>query len=59
VAPPTERPGGATAKDAYKSIGIVVVWIVIGMVWLALNPNKHHAGSVDESRTVAKAPAGV
>ncbi len=51
--------GGATAKDAYKSLAIVGVWIVIGIVWVALNPNKHHARSVVESRTVAKAPATV
>jgi amino acid transporter len=42
--------GGTTSKDAYKSIGIVVVWIAIGAVWIALNPNKRHAKSVVESR---------
>jgi amino acid transporter len=43
--------GGATSKDAYKSIGIVVGWCVIGVVWVALNPNKGHAKGVVEDRT--------
>jgi amino acid transporter len=30
--------GGATSKDAYKSIAIVVGWIVIGAIWVAVNP---------------------
>jgi len=30
--------GGATAKDAFVAIGIVAVWIVIGVAWVALNP---------------------
>jgi hypothetical protein len=30
--------GGATSKDAYKSLGIVVGWIVLGAIWVALNP---------------------
>jgi amino acid transporter len=51
--------GGATAKDAYKSIGIVVVWIVIGVIWMAVNPNKHHAKSVVEARAVEKTPVSV
>jgi amino acid transporter len=42
--------GGATAKDAYKSIAIVVVWIIIGAIWVAVNPNKHHAKKVHEDR---------
>ncbi|HSS11773.1 MAG TPA: APC family permease, partial [Acidimicrobiales bacterium] len=42
--------GGATSKDAYKSIGIVVLWIVIGAVWVAINPHKHHAKGVVEGR---------
>ena len=46
--------GGASSKDAYKALGIVVVWIVIGVIWVAINPNKHHAKGVVEGR---KAPA--
>jgi amino acid transporter len=44
--------GGATSKDAYKSIAIVVGWIAIGAIWVALNPHKHHARGVTESRKV-------
>jgi len=51
--------GGTTAKDAYKSLAIVGVWIVIGVVWVALNPNKRHARSVVEGRTVERAPVTV
>ncbi|HMC42086.1 MAG TPA: APC family permease [Acidimicrobiales bacterium] len=47
--------GGTTAKDAYKSIGIVVVWIAIGVVWVALNPNKGSAKEVVEGRQPAAA----
>jgi amino acid transporter len=42
--------GGATAKDSYKSIAIVAVWIVIGLIWVAVNPNKHHARKVHDGR---------
>jgi len=47
--------GGATSKDAYKSIAIVVVWIAIGAIWVAVNPNKHHARGVVEGRKRAEA----
>ena len=47
--------GGTTAKDAYKSIGIVLVWIAIGVVWVALNPNKGSAREVVETRQPAPA----
>jgi basic amino acid/polyamine antiporter, APA family len=30
--------GGATANDAWIAIGIVAVWMVIGIVWVVLNP---------------------
>ena len=50
--------GGTTATDTYKSIAIVVGWIVIGVLWVAFNPNKHHAkGVVEERKTVERAPA--
>jgi amino acid transporter len=41
---------GATGKDAYKSIAIVVVWCIAGAIWVAVNPNKHHAKQVVEDR---------
>ena len=54
--------GGASSKDAYKALAIVVGWIVLGAIWVALNPNKHHARKVHEergltSRTAAAASA--
>jgi len=38
--------GGATSTDAYKSLGIVGAWIVAGLIWVALNPNKRHAKTI-------------
>jgi amino acid transporter len=46
--------GGAASKDAYKALGIVGVWILIGIIWVAANPNKHHAKKVHDDR---KSPA--
>jgi amino acid transporter len=42
--------GGAASKDAYKALGIVGVWIVIGIIWVAVNPNKVHAKKVHTDR---------
>lgn len=44
------KSGGATSKDAYKSLAIVGGWIVIGVVWVAINPNKRHAKEVHDTR---------
>jgi APA family basic amino acid/polyamine antiporter len=30
--------GGSTGMDAWIAIGIVAVWIVLGVLWIALNP---------------------
>jgi basic amino acid/polyamine antiporter, APA family len=49
--------GGTASKDAYKSLAIVGVWIVIGVIWVALNPNKHHAKKVHEGRHEREARA--
>jgi APA family basic amino acid/polyamine antiporter len=51
--------GGSSSKDAYKSIGIVVVWCIIGVIWVALNPNKHHAKGVVEGRKSSSSPVSV
>jgi amino acid transporter len=48
--------GGSTAKDAYKSLAIVGVWIVIGFIWVSLNPNKRHAKKVHEERSATPTP---
>jgi APA family basic amino acid/polyamine antiporter len=41
---------GTTPADAYKAIGVVVIWCLIGFVWVNANPNKHHAKGVHEER---------
>jgi amino acid transporter len=41
---------GTTPADAYKAIGVVVLWCLIGFVWVNANPNKHHAKGVHEER---------
>jgi len=45
--------GGAGSRDAYKALGIVGIWIVIGVIWVALNPNKGHARTVVQDRKPA------
>lgn len=32
------KAGGAAAKDAYKALGIDGLWIVLGLVWVVVNP---------------------
>jgi amino acid transporter len=44
------KSGGATSKDAYKSLAMVGIWIVVGIIWVAVNPNKRHAKQVHETR---------
>ncbi len=47
------KAGGATSNDAYKSIGIVVAWCVVGLIWVLVNPTRHHAKTVVEERKAA------
>ena len=35
------KAGGATSKDAYKSMAIVGLWIALGVVWVAVNSARH------------------
>ena len=53
--------GGTTSTDAYKSIGIVAGWIVLGVLWVMFNPNKRHARGLveDKKRIEAAAPPPV
>ncbi len=48
---------GTTPGDAEKAIGVVVLWCLIGLVWAAINPNKHHAKATVEVRKGATASA--
>ncbi len=41
---------GTAPGDATKAIGIVVVWCLIGVIWVAANPNKRHALQVHEDK---------
>jgi amino acid transporter len=45
------KAGGDSSKNAYIALGVVAVWVVIGFVWVALNPNKTHARSVVATRS--------
>jgi len=35
--------GGLTGQDYEKALFVVIGWIILGFVWVALNPNKGHA----------------
>jgi basic amino acid/polyamine antiporter, APA family len=39
--------GGATAHDAVISLGIVVAWIIAGVVWVVANPTKKSDKLID------------
>jgi len=43
---------GTTPGDAYKALGVVVLWSIIGFVWVMANPNRHHARKVQEENRV-------
>ena len=34
---------GTSPGDAFKALGVVGLWIVLGFVWFAVNPGRHHA----------------
>ena len=38
------------SKNAYIALAVVGVWIVLGFVWVAMNPNKGHAKDAVASR---------
>jgi APA family basic amino acid/polyamine antiporter len=49
--------GGTAASDAYKALAIVGVWIVIGIVWVALNPKMRGTKLLDSSTPKREAVA--
>jgi APA family basic amino acid/polyamine antiporter len=51
------KAGGSSSKNAFIALGIVAVWIVLGFVWTAINPSRHHAKGVAEARTGPSAMA--
>lgn len=44
------KAGGDSSKNAYIALGMVGLWIALGFLWVALNPNKHHAKSLVTDR---------
>ena len=48
------------AKSALApSLAIVGLWIVLGIVWVVVNPNKGHAQQVHDSRRRSSTPVPV
>jgi amino acid transporter len=41
------KAGGNSSKDAYKALGIDVVWIIAGAVWFAVNPQARGKKIID------------
>ncbi len=41
---------GTAPGDAYKALGVVVLWCVIGVIWVAINPSGKHARDVHRAR---------
>jgi heme/copper-type cytochrome/quinol oxidase subunit 4 len=41
---------GTSPGDATKAIGIVVIWCLVGFIWVMLNPNRHPARGVHQER---------
>jgi basic amino acid/polyamine antiporter, APA family len=49
---------GTAPGNAYKALGVVVLWCIIGAVWVALNPSGKHARAVHKERVEqGKVPA--
>ncbi len=53
------KAGGSSSKNAYIALGMVAVWILLGFIWVGLNPNKGHAKKVTDERTGPTAPVVV
>jgi amino acid transporter len=53
------KAGGNTSTDAYKSLAIVGAWIVAGIVWVAVNPNKRGHKLLGHAEKREPAPVAV
>jgi basic amino acid/polyamine antiporter, APA family len=42
------QAGGSTATDAYKALGMVGVWAVLGVIWVLVNPAKRGHKVIDK-----------
>jgi amino acid transporter len=50
---------GTSPGNAYKALGVVLIWCVIGAVWVAVNPSGKRAREVHKERADQRAPATV
>jgi basic amino acid/polyamine antiporter, APA family len=41
---------GTTPGDAEKALGVVLLWIVLGVIWVMTNPNRHSARQVAQQK---------
>ena len=48
--------GGSSASDAVKALLVVVLWAALGVVWVFVNPHRHHAAKVTEERRARERP---
>jgi APA family basic amino acid/polyamine antiporter len=48
---------GTTPGDAYKAMGVVGLWCLVGFIWVMANPNKHHGRAAVEERRMAPTTA--
>ncbi len=35
------KAGGASSRDAFIALGVLVVWVTVGAAWVRLNPRMH------------------
>jgi hypothetical protein len=43
------KAGGQGASDAYKALGVVAIWIVIGGIWFVVNPGARGKKIIDRN----------
>jgi APA family basic amino acid/polyamine antiporter len=41
------KAGGESASDAYKAIGVVILWIVLGAIWFVVSPGSRGKKMLD------------
>ena len=47
------KSGGDASKEAYYALGAVVVWIIVGVLWVAINPNMRGKKVLEERDRVS------
>jgi amino acid transporter len=51
------KAGGDSSKNAYIALAMVGAWIVVGFVWIAVNPNMRGVKLFGEHKRAQEAPA--